>query len=83
MVDDKIHGTFNWSLLPLLPSSLAVSQFGGQRFGEMWRFGHCMHTVLLTSFRILTAKSDDTNGRVKTYGVHWREHSTAGILSPS
>ncbi len=68
MVDDKIHArsTGPYSLVTQQPLG-GKAQFGGQRFGEMevWAlYAYGASTVLQ---EILTVKSDDTVGRVKTY----------------
>ena len=68
MVDDKIHArsTGPYSLVTQQPLG-GKAQFGGQRFGEMevWAlFAYGASNVLQ---EILTVKSDDTVGRVKTY----------------
>ena len=68
MVDDKIHArsTGPYSLVTQQPLG-GKAQFGGQRFGEMevWAlYAYGAYNVLQ---EILTVKSDDTVGRVKTY----------------
>ena len=67
MVDDKLHARSigPYSLVTQQPLG-GKAQFGGQRFGK-WKFGHWKLTVLLTLQEILTYKSDDVVGRVKTY----------------
>ena len=69
MVDDKIHArsTGPYSLITQQPLG-GKAQFGGQRFGEMevwalYAYGAASNVLQ----EILTVKSDDTSGRVKSY----------------
>ena len=68
LVDDKIHArsTGPYSLVTQQPLG-GKAQFGGQRFGEMevWALG--AYGAAYTLQEILTVKSDDIVGRVKTY----------------
>ncbi|MFQ9705283.1 MAG: hypothetical protein ACLR0U_32640 [Enterocloster clostridioformis] len=59
------------------------AQFGGQRF-ERWRFGHWRHMALYTLQEIMTVKSDDVVGRVKTYEaiIKGENIPEPGVLSP-
>lgn len=68
MVDDKIHArsTGPYSLVTQQPLG-GKAQFGGQRFGEMEVWALYAYGAASVLQEILTVKSDDTNGRVKTY----------------
>ena len=68
MVDDKIHArsTGPYSLVTQQPLG-GKAQFGGQRFGEMEVWALEAYGAAYTLQEILTVKSDDTVGRVKTY----------------
>lgn len=68
MVDDKIHArsTGPYSLVTQQPLG-GKAQFGGQRFGEMEVWALYAYGASHVLQEILTVKSDDTNGRVKTY----------------
>ena len=68
MVDDKIHArsTGPYSLVTQQPLG-GKAQFGGQRFGEMEVWALEAYGAAYTLQEILTVKSDDIVGRVKTY----------------
>ena len=68
MVDDKIHArsTGPYSLVTQQPLG-GKAQFGGQRFGEMEVWALYAYGASNVLQEILTVKSDDTVGRVKTY----------------
>src|SRR5690554_417897 len=68
MVDDKIHArsTGPYSLVTQQPLG-GKAQFGGQRFGEMEVWVFYAYGAAYTLQELLTVKSDDTVGRVKTY----------------
>ncbi|MGN1409921.1 MAG: DNA-directed RNA polymerase subunit beta, partial [Eubacteriales bacterium] len=68
LVDDKIHArsTGPYSLVTQQPLG-GKAQFGGQRFGEMEVWALEAYGAAYTLQEILTVKSDDTIGRVKTY----------------
>ena len=68
MVDDKIHArsTGPYSLVTQQPLG-GKAQFGGQRFGEMEVWALYAYGAANVLQEILTVKSDDTIGRVKTY----------------
>lgn len=68
MVDDKIHArsTGPYSLVTQQPLG-GKAQFGGQRFGEMEVWALEAYGAAYTLQEILTVKSDDVIGRVKTY----------------
>ena len=68
MVDDKIHArsTGPYSLVTQQPLG-GKAQFGGQRFGEMEVWALYAYGASNVLHEIMTVKSDDTNGRVKTY----------------
>ncbi len=68
MVDDKIHArsTGPYSLVTQQPLG-GKAQFGGQRFGEMEVWALEAYGAAYTLQEILTVKSDDVMGRVKTY----------------
>ncbi len=68
LVDDKIHArsTGPYSLVTQQPLG-GKAQFGGQRFGEMEVWALEAYGAAYTLQEILTLKSDDITGRVKTY----------------
>ena len=68
MVDDKIHArsTGPYSLITQQPLG-GKAQFGGQRFGEMEVWALYSYGASNVLQEILTIKSDDTSGRVKSY----------------
>ena len=68
LVDDKIHArsTGPYSLVTQQPLG-GKAQFGGQRFGEMEVWAMEAYGAAYTLQEILTVKSDDVTGRVKTY----------------
>ena len=68
MVDDKMHArsTGPYSLVTQQPLG-GKAQFGGQRFGEMEVWALEAYGASYTLQEILTYKSDDVEGRVKTY----------------
>ena len=68
LVDDKIHArsTGPYSLITQQPLG-GKAQFGGQRFGEMEVWALEAYGAAYTLQEILTVKSDDVTGRVKTY----------------
>ncbi len=76
LVDDKIHAR------PTGPYSMATqqplggrAQFGGQRFGEMEVWALEAYGAAYTLQEILTVKSDDVTGRVKTYEAIVKGHN--------
>ena len=68
MIDDKMHArsTGPYSLVTQQPLG-GKAQFGGQRFGEMEVWALEAYGAAYTLQEILTYKSDDVDGRVKTY----------------
>jgi len=68
LVEDKIHArsTGPYSLVTQQPLG-GKAQFGGQRFGEMEVWALEAYGAAHTLQEILTIKSDDVSGRVKTY----------------
>ena len=68
LVDDKMHArsTGPYSLVTQQPLG-GKAQFGGQRFGEMEVWALEAYGAAYTLQEILTVKSDDVTGRVKTY----------------
>jgi len=68
LVDDKIHARSNgpYSLVTQQPLG-GKAQFGGQRFGEMEVWALEAYGAAYTLQEILTVKSDDINGRRRTY----------------
>ena len=68
LVDDKMHArsTGPYSLVTQQPLG-GKAQFGGQRFGEMEVWALEAYGAAYTLQEILTVKSDDTTGRVRTY----------------
>ncbi len=79
LVDDKIHArsTGPYSLVTQQPLG-GKAQFGGQRFGEMEVWALEAYGAAYTLQEILTIKSDDVLGRVKTYEVHRQGRCDAG-----
>ena len=68
MVDDKIHARSTGPYSLVTPQPLGgKAQFGGQRFGEMEVWALYAYGASNVLQEILTVKSDDTVGRVKTY----------------
>ena len=82
LVDDKIHArsTGPYSLVTQQPLG-GKAQFGGQRFGEMEVWALEAYGAAYTLQEILTVKSDDIVGRVKTYEAIVKGHNipAAGI----
>ena len=76
LVDDKIHArsTGPYSLVTQQPLG-GKAQFGGQRFGEMEVWALEAYGAAYTLQEILTVKSDDVNGRVKTYEAIVKGHN--------
>jgi DNA-directed RNA polymerase subunit beta len=68
LVEDKVHArsTGPYSLVTQQPLG-GKAQFGGQRFGEMEVWALEAYGAAYTLQEILTVKSDDMTGRVKTY----------------
>lgn len=68
LVDDKIHARSTRSIFPDYAAAVGgKAQFGGQRFGEMEVWALEAYGAAYTLQEILTVKSDDVTGRVKTY----------------
>ncbi|MGN1015023.1 MAG: DNA-directed RNA polymerase subunit beta, partial [Butyricicoccus sp.] len=82
LVDDKIHArsTGPYSLVTQQPLG-GKAQFGGQRFGEMEVWALEAYGAAYTLQEILTVKSDDIVGRVKTYEAIVKGHNvpTPGV----
>ncbi len=82
LVDDKIHArsTGPYSLVTQQPLG-GKAQFGGQRFGEMEVWALEAYGASYTLQEILTVKSDDVAGRVKTYESIVKGHNvpTPGV----
>ena len=76
LVDDKIHArsTGPYSLVTQPPLG-GKAQFGGQRFGEMEVWALEAYGAAYTLQEILTVKSDDVTGRVKTYEAIVKGHN--------
>jgi len=76
LVDDKIHArsTGPYSLVTQQPLG-GKAQFGGQRFGEMEVWALEAYGAAYTLQEILTVKSDDVTGRVRTYESIVKGHS--------
>lgn len=76
LVDDKIHArsTGPYSLVTQQPLG-GKAQFGGQRFGEMEVWALEAYGAAYTLQEVLTVKSDDTTGRVKTYEAIVKGHN--------
>ena len=89
LVDDKIHArsTGPYSLVTQQPLG-GKAQFGGQRFGEMEVWALEAYGAANALQEILTVKSDDVVGRVKTYeaivkGENIPEPGVPGVLQGS
>ena len=82
LVDDKIHArsTGPYSLVTQQPLG-GKAQFGGQRFGEMEVWALEAYGAAYTLQEILTVKSDDVTGRVRTYEAIVKGHNvpTPGV----
>ena len=82
LVDDKIHArsTGPYSLVTQQPLG-GKAQFGGQRFGEMEVWALEAYGAAYTLQELLTVKSDDVKGRVRTYEaiVKGRNIPTPGV----
>jgi DNA-directed RNA polymerase subunit beta len=82
LVDDKIHARSigPYSLVTQQPLG-GKAQFGGQRFGEMEVWGLEAYGAAYTLQEMLTVKSDDVTGRMKTYEaiVRGEDKTEAGI----
>ena len=82
LVDDKIHArsTGPYSLVTQQPLG-GKAQFGGQRFGEMEVWALEAYGAAYPLQEILTVKSDDVTGRVKTYEAIVKGHNvpTPGV----
>ena len=82
LVDDKIHArsTGPYSLVTQQPLG-GKAQFGGQRFGEMEVWALEAYGAAHTLQEILTVKSDDVTGRVRTYESIVKGHNipTPGV----
>ena len=76
LVDDKIHArsTGPYSLITQQPLG-GKAQFGGQRFGEMEVWALEAYGASYTLQEILTVKSDDVTGRVRTYEAIVKGHN--------
>ena len=76
LVDDKIHArsTGPYSLVTQQPLG-GKAQFGGQRFGEMEVWALEAYGASYTLQEILTVKSDDVTGRVRTYEAIVKGHN--------
>ncbi len=86
LVEDKVHArsTGPYSLVSQQPLG-GKAQFGGQRFGEMEVWALEAYGASYTLQEMLTVKSDDVQGRVKTYeaivkGEQIEEPSHPGLL---
>ena len=81
-MDDKIHArsTGPYSLVTQQPLG-GKAQFGGQRFGEMEVWALEAYGASYTLQEILTVKSDDVTGRVRTYEAIVKGHNvpTPGV----
>jgi DNA-directed RNA polymerase subunit beta len=78
LVEDKVHArsTGPYSMITQQPLG-GRAQFGGQRFGEMEVWALEAYGAAHTLQEILTVKSDDTGGRVRTYEAIVKGESTA------
>ncbi|MBR3384141.1 MAG: DNA-directed RNA polymerase subunit beta [Atopobiaceae bacterium] len=83
MVDDKIHArsTGPYSLVTQQPLG-GKAQFGGQRFGEMEVWALYAYGASSVLQEILTVKSDDTSGRVKTYEAIVKGENIPEAMTP-
>ena len=83
LVDDKIHArsTGPYSLVTQQPLG-GKAQFGGQRFGEMEVWALEAYGAAYTLQEILTVKSDDVVGRVKTYEAIVKGHNVPQSGTP-
>ena len=83
LVDDKIHArsTGPYSLVTQQPLG-GKAQFGGQRFGEMEVWALEAYGAAYTLQEILTVKSDDIAGRVKTYEAIVKGHNVPQSGTP-
>ena len=83
LVDDKIHArsTGPYSLVTQQPLG-GKAQFGGQRFGEMEVWALEAYGAAYTLQEILTVKSDDIVGRVKTYEAIVKGHNVPQSGTP-
>ena len=84
LVDDKIHArsTGPYSLVTQQPLG-GKAQFGGQRFGEMEVWALEAYGAAYTLQEILTVKSDDVTGRVRTYESIVKGHNIPRPACPS
>ena len=86
LVDDKIHARSTGPLPLVTQQPLGgKAQFGGQRFGEMEVWALEAYGAAYTLQEILTVKSDDVTGRVKTYEAIVKGHNgpSPACRSPS
>ena len=83
LVDDKIHArsTGPYSLVTQQPLG-GKAQFGGQRFGEMEVWALEAYGAAYTLQEIITVKSDDVNGRVKTFEAIVKGHNVPHAGTP-
>jgi len=83
LVDDKIHArsTGPYSLVTQQPLG-GKAQFGGQRFGEMEVWALEAYGAAYTLQEIITVKSDDINGRVKTFEAIVKGHNIPRAGTP-
>ncbi len=83
LVDDKIHArsTGPYSLVTQQPLG-GKAQFGGQRFGEMEVWALEAYGAAYTLQEIMTVKSDDINGRVKTFEAIVKGHNVPQAGTP-
>ena len=83
MVDDKMHARSigPYSLITQQPLG-GKAQFGGQRFGEMEVWALEAYGAAYTLQEIITVKSDDVNGRVKTFEAIVKGHNVPHAGTP-
>jgi len=83
LVEDKIHArsTGPYSLITQQPLG-GKAQFGGQRFGEMEVWALEAYGAAYNLQEMLTIKSDDVVGRVKTYGAIIKGEDVMGLGVP-
>jgi DNA-directed RNA polymerase subunit beta len=83
LADDKIHARSigPYSLITQQPLG-GKAQFGGQRFGEMEVWALEGYGAAYTLQEMLTVKSDDVNGRSKTYETIIKGENTPGAHVP-